>query len=93
MQNTNVDQLRSDMDRGRTGDKVEAPDPAAAPLGADEEAAGAPVPPDAVAAARDIELARPHHGPRRKTGLGAAWVLVCFVLVLAAGMLSWMLLQ
>src|SRR5947208_15440455 len=29
----NVDQLRADIDGGRTGDKVEAPDPAAAPLG------------------------------------------------------------
>ena len=31
--------LRSDIDSGRTGDKVRAPDPAAAPLGTDAEAA------------------------------------------------------
>jgi hypothetical protein len=33
-----VAQLRSDIDSGRTGDKVNAHDPAAAPLGTDEEA-------------------------------------------------------
>ena len=31
-------QLRAAMDRGQTGDKVDWPDPAAAPLGTDEEA-------------------------------------------------------
>jgi hypothetical protein len=35
-----VEQLRADIDSGRTGDKVAHPDPAAAPLGADDEAAG-----------------------------------------------------
>jgi hypothetical protein len=90
---TNVDQLRADIDGGRTGDKVEAPDPAAVPLGADEEAAGAPVPPHAVKAARDMELARHRHTPRKKSGLGAAWILVCFVLVFAAGIMSWTLWQ
>ena len=34
--------LRHDIDNGRTGDKVDAPDPAAAPLGTDAEAGGAP---------------------------------------------------
>lgn len=38
-------QLRQDITDGRTGDKVAAPDPAAVPLGVDEEAAGTP--PDA----------------------------------------------
>lgn len=36
---SNVEQLRADIDAGRTGDKVAYPDPAAAPLGADDEAA------------------------------------------------------
>ena len=35
-----TEQLRHDIDRGRTGEKVDAIDPAAAPLGTDEEAAG-----------------------------------------------------
>lgn len=32
--------LRRDIDRGATGDKVDYPDPAAVPLGADDEAGG-----------------------------------------------------
>ncbi len=39
----NPAQLRSDIDSGATRDKVPHPDPAAAPLGTDSEAAGAPV--------------------------------------------------
>ncbi|MFN3892678.1 MAG: hypothetical protein ACK4MV_19955 [Beijerinckiaceae bacterium] len=35
-----ADELRHDIDAGRTGDKVSNPDPAAAPLGTDDEAAG-----------------------------------------------------
>lgn len=37
-----VVRLRDDIVSGRTGDKVAAPDPAAAPLGTDDEAAGTP---------------------------------------------------
>ena len=40
-----VERLRRDIDAGRTGDKSPGPDPAAAPLGTDDEAAGTPVPP------------------------------------------------
>jgi hypothetical protein len=36
----NSDQLRNAIDSGMTGDKVDASDPAAAPLGTDDEAAG-----------------------------------------------------
>jgi hypothetical protein len=43
VESMNVDQLRWAIDRGRTGDKVAYPDPAAAPLGTDEEAAGTPI--------------------------------------------------
>ncbi|SCY24559.1 hypothetical protein [Paracoccus tibetensis] len=35
-----VEALRRDIDSGATGDKVNYPDPAAAPLGADDEAGG-----------------------------------------------------
>ena len=37
-----TDRLRHDIDRGRGGDKVDNIDPAAAPLGTDDEAAGKP---------------------------------------------------
>ena len=36
-----TEQLRRDIDSGRTGDKAPGLDPAAAPLGTDEEAGGA----------------------------------------------------
>lgn len=36
----NAEQLRKAIDRGRTGDKASAPDPAMAPLGTDAEAGG-----------------------------------------------------
>ena len=38
----NVDQLRYAIDHGAAGDKVDFPDPAAAPLGTDAEAGGFP---------------------------------------------------
>jgi hypothetical protein len=44
-------QLRSDIDHGRTRDKVDATDLAAAPLGTDDEAAGTPPSPDELALA------------------------------------------
>ena len=37
-----ADRLRHDISRGKAGDKVDHPDPAAAPLGTDDEAAGKP---------------------------------------------------
>lgn len=52
------DQLRHDIDSGRTGDKVRASDPAAAPLCTDEEAAGTSIAPELVAKVRDSERQR-----------------------------------
>ncbi len=76
------ERLRSDIDRGRTGDKVAWPDPAAAPLGTDEEAAGIPVPPHAAEAAHRLETQNPSRRPRR-SGFGHAWLLIAFAFVLA----------
>ena len=84
-----TEQLRHDIDSGRTGDKIPVGDPAAAPLGTDEEAAGAPPSPGAIAAARAEEGRGPSHRPQH--GLGAAWVLVIIVLALAAGLILWLL--
>jgi hypothetical protein len=47
-----TERIRRDIDRGRTRDKVDVDDPAAAPLGTDDEAAGAPASPEEVALAR-----------------------------------------
>ncbi len=43
----NWDQVRHRIDSGATGDKVAGSDPAAAPLGTDDEAGGAPSQPRA----------------------------------------------
>lgn len=53
-----VEQLRGDIDSGRMRDKIRVGDPAAAPLGADEEAAGTPLPSAAIARARQTERDR-----------------------------------
>jgi len=53
----NVVQLRRDIDSGATRDKVAMLDPAAAPLGTDDEAAGATSSPEMVANVRSIERA------------------------------------
>ena len=54
-----MDALRDSIDRGETGDKVPASDPAAAPLGTDDEAAGAPPDPKLVAEVQARETSRP----------------------------------
>ena len=54
-----TDRLRHDIDRGRGGDKVDNIDPAAAPLGTDDEAAGkSPTP-------AEIKLASKHEVRRK----------------------------
>ncbi len=83
-----ADQLRHDIDRGRTGDKVSWPDPASVPLGTDEEAAGTPLAPRDIDAARRTER-RDLHPPQPDSGPGHAWILIGFILALFAGMLAW----
>jgi hypothetical protein len=51
-----AERLRADIDSGRAGDKVAAPDPSAAPLGTDEEAGGMTTPEEALEKARQAEL-------------------------------------
>jgi len=51
-----ADRLRHEIDSGKAGSKVPFPDPAAAPLGTDEEAAGTPASAEEVAIARATEL-------------------------------------
>jgi hypothetical protein len=76
-----VEKLRSDIDSGRTGDKVPASDPAAAPLGADEEAAGTPVSADAVALARGRERSGPAM-PAQRSGPGYAWIVLAIIVIM-----------
>ena len=52
----NTQQLKSDIDTGRTGDKIDQGyDPGLAPLGTDDEAAGTPPTPFRVGLARRYE--------------------------------------
>ncbi len=51
-----AERLRADIDAGKTGDKVAASDPAAAPLGTDEEAGGMTTPDEALEKARRAEV-------------------------------------
>jgi hypothetical protein len=87
-----ISQLRDDIDAGRTGDKLEWPDPAAVPLGTDEEAAGTPPDQWAVETARRIEVSRPSKSFAHR-GVGAAWLLIAFVAVLGAGLVAWIVWQ
>jgi hypothetical protein len=85
----NVDQLRHAIDSGATGEKVAFPDPAAAPLGTDAEAAGHPPSPREVS--MDLAASRPAR-PRREgdnglliyLGLMGAVMLAALMLVAVA---------
>lgn len=85
--------LRHDIDSGRTGDKIPVEDPAAAPLGTDDEAAGTR---PASAPARDgaPHPAPPGHargdenGPVRGLGVAMVSMLAVIVAVVAVVMVA-----
>jgi hypothetical protein len=85
----NTDRLRAEIDSGRPGEKVPAADPAAAPLGTDEEAAGTQTAPEAIAQA--CQQARLHE-TRPRRGPGHAWIQIAFVALLAGVFIAWGLL-
>jgi hypothetical protein len=76
-----TEQLRIAIDQGDAGDKVDASDPAAVPLGTDDEAGGTPNTTSQVreAAAHEVR-ARPDSARQRTSGLGSAWWLIGFSL-------------
>jgi hypothetical protein len=73
-----ADQIRRAIDSGRSGEKVDVADPAAAPLGTDAEAAGTP--PSAgerrSTATTEVHPTRPEAGKTAnpRGGPGAIWV-------------------
>lgn len=87
-----VDRSRDDIDHGRSGDKVSFPDPAAAPLGTDDEAAGQPPVADA---APKIDVDRPNdtserlradwEDPKRDWWNGPLWILLAVLVVAGLG--------
>src|SRR5215203_5869126 len=77
-----TEQLRIAIDQGRAGDKVDVTDPAAAPLGTDDEAGGTPNTAAQVRAAAAHEVrTRPNSKRQRSSGLGAAWWLIAFTML------------
>lgn len=64
----NPDRLRQSIDSGKTGDKVAFPDPAAAPLGTDDEAAGHPITQEQLDIALRHEAGRPNTPPKAGAG-------------------------
>jgi hypothetical protein len=77
----NADQLRHEIDSGRTGDKIDFPDPAAAPLGTDSEAGGTPPSPLQVRTAVHAETRRPRTIENKWTA--APILYVGFILLIA----------
>jgi hypothetical protein len=85
--NGEVDRLRSDINHGRTGDKVAWPDPAAAPLGTDEEAAGTPLASDMVRQERMRQTSLHRSGGPATEPFPVAWLGVAalgMVILIAA---------
>jgi hypothetical protein len=87
-----VDRMRDDISRGKTGDKINYPDPAAAPLGTDDEAAGRP----ATSQERRMEeAARPlpararigDKPPRASASVFYAAIVLALLIVVLAGAL------
>jgi hypothetical protein len=87
-----ADRLRSDIDHGRSGDKVDFPDAAAAPLGTDDEAGGTPPSPRRVAVARAGAIKQLEQPARRARGYQFASLLLLLVAGLLAGCGLWMFL-
>jgi hypothetical protein len=85
----NTDQLRIAIDQGHGGDKVDATDPAAAPLGTDDEAGGTPNTAAQVrlAAAHEIR-ARPNKERQRTTGWGQAWWVIGSTVFMGASIIA-----
>lgn len=86
-----AEDLRRRIDRGETGDKVPAFDPAAAPLGTDDEAGGAPPGGAAVGAALADEAGsgrpRAPSGQAAEAGLARhrpPWGLVALIVAACA---------
>lgn len=96
--------LRGRIDAGDTGDKIGAADPAAAPLGTDDEAAGTPPTPERVSTALRQETrlgaeasAEPGRGrvdPRQPTDRRSTpWGLLLLVLVVLVAAAAFLLVR
>jgi hypothetical protein len=80
------DRLRIDIDRGLTGDKVAWPDPAAVPLGTDDEAGGSPPTPEQRALAAAYEH-RPQAAERDGRAFAGRTMAIALFVAAAIGAL------
>ena len=93
----NAAQLKRDVESGATGDKVPMLDPGLAPLGTDDEAAGAPLDPKLVAEVRERERRdapvppdpASHRKPLTSSHRTLAILVGLLCLALLAGILVW----
>ena len=89
--------LRDDIDHGRGGDKVDVVDPAVAPLGTDDEAAGTPPAPNVLHVAHEQEIQSPSPGAaksaEKKDFDGALGLFVAVIVGVAVvfGLTVWLL--
>lgn len=92
-----IEQLRGDIDQGRTHDKVKGNDPAKVPLGADEEAAGFPTPPHMAREAAHYERrelsSRGGDEPLKDTSLDRPFgvLFVSAVIFEAGALVAWLI--
>lgn len=75
-----MDQIRAAIDGGRTGEKVDFPDPAAAPLGTDAEAGGH----SATLADRELEARSQPHVEKSHSSVGFALYATVIALIAIA---------
>lgn len=76
-----IEALRANIDAERTREKVRGSDPSAAPLGADEEAAGTPISPTQVMLACDHEVDAPT-SPQEQGGIRFYLITLATIAVL-----------
>ena len=74
-----ADRMRHDISRGMSGDKVNHPDPAAAPLGTDDEAAGKPQSKEELRMASATTPSKPMEGTT--IGVGSAYVVIVILTI------------
>ena len=78
---TNWAQARALIDRGATGDKIAAPDPAVAPLGTDAEAGGAATAAEDIARSVTLQMSAPQ--APSAPGRLVPWLVVTLALAAA----------
>lgn len=82
-----ADSLRIAIDKGLAGDKVAFPDPAAVPLGADDEAGGAAPSAENVRTAMQAEIGS--RTQRERPFMGAFYGMVAVIALIAASFIAW----